>query len=105
MPPWVKDWFAVAIDHEHVSGPRSTFPTLEYERYAMLKRIVLAGNCISAGLRSTIIEELEDGLIRILPLHAPELTTHAEIVRLPDRTLSPIAVALIERIEGIASES
>ena len=102
MPTWAKDWFAAAIEPGQASGKKSAFPSVECDNYAMLKKIVLAGTSVSAALPSSIESELQKGLFKILPLQAPELTTHAGIVRLKDRTLSPMAVALIAQIVRLA---
>jgi DNA-binding transcriptional LysR family regulator len=67
--------------------------------------MVMAGNCVSAALRSTIQGELSLGLLVVLPVKAPILQTHAGIVYLRDRTLSPLAEAFIEEVLQAASEA
>ena len=105
MPIWARDWFLAAADGARESTPPPAFPTVECENYAMLKRIVMSSDCVSASLRGTVEAEVEDRTIVVLPLDAPTLTTLAGIVRLRNRTLSPLAVALVTRIEELAKES
>jgi DNA-binding transcriptional LysR family regulator len=105
MPIWTKDWFLAAADGGRQATLPRAFPSIECENYSMLKRIVLSCDCVSAALKGTVEDEIEDRSIVILQLDAPTLTTHAGIVRLPNRTLSPLAVALAARIEELSKES
>lgn len=104
MPEWARRWFAEAVDPEQEFDPDRKYGTVECENYTMLKRMVLAADCISAALQSTIAGELADGTLAVLPVKAPKLTTQAGIVHRRDRTLSPLAEAFIEEVLGIAGE-
>lgn len=102
MPPWAIEWFAAACGDRGAAGLPSPFPAIECESYAVLKKIVLAGDCISAALRDTLSSELADGSLHMLKVDAPELTTQAGIVRLADQQLSAPAEALVKEIEMLA---
>ena len=71
----------------------------------MLKRMVLASNCISAALRSTISAELESGDLVALPIKSPSIRTHAGIVTLLDRTVSPAVEAFISQLLKAAGKN
>jgi DNA-binding transcriptional LysR family regulator len=103
MPAWAIEWFAAACDEQGEGGLPRPFPAVECESYAMLKRIVASSDCISAALRQTLTTELEDGSLAVLPVDAPELTTQAGIIQLPDRALSPLGAELIAYIEELAN--
>jgi DNA-binding transcriptional LysR family regulator len=77
---------------------------VECENYAVLKRIVLSSDSISAALRGTIQREVEDESLVVLPLRAPELTTHAGVVWLRKRAVSPLAEKLIAIVRTLAAE-
>jgi len=68
----------------------------------MLKRLVLCSDCVSGALTSTIAQEVAAGTILPLKVKAPQLTTQAGIVTLQDRTLSPLAKALIDEIQALS---
>jgi DNA-binding transcriptional LysR family regulator len=104
MPEWASRWFAEGVDQGETRGIEHRINAVECENYTMLKHMVLAGNCVSAALRSTIQAELSHGLLVVLPVKAPILRTHAGIVYLRERTLSPLAEALIEEVLKAASE-
>jgi DNA-binding transcriptional LysR family regulator len=99
LPAWALEWFAAALSDEGVAGLPRPFPALMCESYSMLKQFILSSDCISAALRQTLTGELQDRSITILPVDAPELTTQAGIVRLADRTLSPLAADVVTAIE------
>src|SRR5262249_27629388 len=73
MPERARRWFSEALDPEAALDPNRTFSAVECENYAMLKRMVLASDCISAALASTIAGELRDGSLVTLPIKAPAL--------------------------------
>ena len=102
MPAWAMEWFTAAVVEQGSSGLPRPFPAIECESYAMLKRFVSSSDCISAALRQTLSRELDEGSLVILPVDAPQLTTQAGIIRMPDRTLSPLAQELIASIEQLA---
>ena len=123
MPIWAVRWFAAAEeegdqarrdqpprDPGNVDSGRQDrawpaprpMPNIQCESYSMLKRITLSGNCISAALSATIEPELSEGRLMILPVDAPALTTRAGIVKLRDRSSSPLAKELIRMIRSIA---
>jgi DNA-binding transcriptional LysR family regulator len=102
MPPWATEWFAAAHAELGAAGPARPLPSIECESYAMLKRIVTTSDCISAALPRTISRELDEGLLVAMPIDAPELTTHAGIIRLKDPSSSKLALELIEAIENQA---
>jgi DNA-binding transcriptional LysR family regulator len=104
MPEWARRWFAEAAHPDQEFDPDQKYGTVECENYTMLKRMVLAADCISAALQSTIADGLADGTLTVLPVKAPKLTTHAGIVHLRDRTLSPLAEAFIEEVLSAAGE-
>lgn len=104
MPPWAVEWFAAVEEHRE-GAPLRSLPTIECENYAMLKRIVLASNSISAGLATTLEPELATQQLMLLPVDAPLLTTHAGIVHRRDRTPSPLATEVIHAIESLASRT
>jgi DNA-binding transcriptional LysR family regulator len=103
MPPWATDWFAAAFGDLGVAALPRPFPAIECESFAMLKRIVLESDCISACLEATVAKELEEGAVTILPIDAPTLTTQAGIIHLRDDTLSALAQDLIAAIAKIAN--
>jgi DNA-binding transcriptional LysR family regulator len=104
MPDWARRWFAQVVDPKQELDPARRYSTVECENYTMLKRMVLAGNCLSAALRSTIADELAQGTLVELRVKAPKLRTNAGIVYLRDRTLSPLAEALIEELLRAAQD-
>lgn len=104
MPEWARRWFAEAAAPDQEFDPDRQYGTVECENYTMLKRMVLAADCISAALKSTIAAELADGTLKLLPVKAPKLTTQAGIVHIRDRTLSPLAEAFIEEVVAAAGE-
>lgn len=107
MPPWGEAWFREVLANPSASHSQAAatptsrqpemLPTIRCESYSMLKRIVLQSNCISAALLDTIREEWQQGQLHLLPVHAATLTTKAGIVRLANRTPSPLGQAF-ERI-------
>ena len=103
MPPWATRWFLDAVGPDERTQARQSFATVECENYAMLKRIVLASDSISAALPSTIGDELRAGAVVALPLDAPVLRTTAGIVQRRNRTPSPLAESLIDEIVRLAS--
>jgi len=105
MPPWAIEWFAAARGEEGKAGLPRPLPAVECESYAMLKRLVLSSDCISAALVQTLAEELDDGSLVVLPMDAPQLATHAGIIRLSDRTPSALAAEVISHIENLARMS
>jgi DNA-binding transcriptional LysR family regulator len=105
MPEWASRWFAEEFTPQDSAMVDQRFNAVECENYTMLKHMVMAGNCVSAALRSTIQGELSLGLLVVLPVKAPILQTHAGIVYLRDRTLSPLAEAFIEEVLQAASEA
>ena len=102
MPIWAVRWFAAAKnEHEQLSGLQRPMPNIQCESYSMLKRIVMAGNSVSAALSDTVNEEVTEGRLVILPVDGPTLTTQAGIVSLRERSLSPIANELVRIIQAI----
>ena len=95
MPEWASDWFAVGLKSDAPTGELPFASLIECENYAMLKRLVLGSDCVSAALTPTIAQEVAAGTILPLKVKAPQLTTQAGIVTLTGRTLSPLADALI----------
>jgi DNA-binding transcriptional LysR family regulator len=95
MPPWAVEWLQAGLADSQHACDRRHWPAIECESYATLKRVVLASQCVSAALESTLEKEVRDGTIAILDIDAPELMTHAGIVRRQDRTLSPAAARLM----------
>ncbi|WP_145058050.1 LysR family transcriptional regulator [Adhaeretor mobilis] len=104
FPQWAINWFAA---EESSEGPeeRAPLPTLECENYAMLKRIVLSSDSISAALPTTIRYELEREQVVILPVDAPKLVTHAGVAYLRHRSPSPLVTKAIEVIMSLASRA
>lgn len=104
MPSWATEWFAAAFGELGVAALPRPFPAIECESFAMLKRIVLESNCISACLQATLSKELEEGVMTILSIDAPTLTTQAGIIHLRDHILSALAQDLIGAIEKTAHQ-
>lgn len=102
MPTWAVAWFAAGLGEQDAAGLPAPLPAIECESYAMLKEVVLSSNCISAALQQTLARELQDGSLVALPVDAPELTTNAGLIRLADRTPSPLAAELMADIEKLA---
>lgn len=98
LPPWARSWFATHAAQKTNNGREIPYNTVECENYAMLKRMVLQSNCISAALHSTIAREIQDGTIVVLPIKAPTLKTAAGIVQLKGRMLSPIGEAFVQDV-------
>ena len=96
MPEWGRRWFAESISERERMDRDPEFASIECENYGMLKRMVLASDCVSAALRSTIEPELRSGELVVLPIEAPLLQTQAGIVHLRHRSLSPLAEAFIQ---------
>lgn len=103
LPDWATEWFTAALSDDGMTSLPSPFPAIECENYAMLKQFVLSGNCISAALQQTLVNEFENGSLVELPVDAPDLTTQAGIIHLSDRTLSPLAQEVVNSIENLAS--
>jgi DNA-binding transcriptional LysR family regulator len=102
MPFWAVRWFAAAKnENEQTAGLPRPMPNIQCESYSMLKRIVMAGNSVSAALSDTVEEEVTEGRLVILPVDGPTLTTQAGIVRLRERSLSPISKELVRIIQTI----
>ena len=104
MPEWAREWFAEAApaDSDRCVTSHPSVGTIECENYALLKRLVLSSDCISAALSSTVAVEIAQGEIAALRVKAPALKTEAGIVTLRDRTLSPLTDALIVEILALA---
>ncbi len=103
MPPWAIEWIAAAIaDEDSVRRPHP-IPAIQCESYVMLKRLVLSSDCVSAALQQTLSDELRSGSLVELQVDAPQLTTHAGIIRLADRTPSALAAELISRVQNLAA--
>ncbi len=98
MPIWARQWLAEAVDPQAPLDEERTFATVECESYSMLKRMVMASDCISAALQSTIRREVAEGSLVVLPIKTTGLKTKAGIVHLRGRTLSPLAEALLEEV-------
>ncbi|QEG33496.1 MULTISPECIES: LysR family transcriptional regulator [Bythopirellula] len=103
MPPWAIGWFHAVLTEEERNSGSVPLPTIRCENYSMLKRIVLDSNCVSAALAATIRPEVQSGLLTTLPVDAASLTTEAGIVQLSDRTPSPLANALVNKIVDLAA--
>lgn len=101
MPKWAVDWFAEA-DAGGSHAIDGSYTTVECESYSVLKRMVLASNCISAALHSTIADELASGALAKLPVNSPSIQTNAGIVRLRDHTISPLADAFVTEVLALA---
>lgn len=104
MPSWAIEWFAAGSENKGTASPPRPLPAIECESYAMLKRIVSSSDCISAALEKTLAGEVANGSLVVLPVDAPELTTHAGIIRLQDRALSPLASELAQQIAELAAQ-
>jgi DNA-binding transcriptional LysR family regulator len=105
MPEWARRWFAEAADPDAPFDHDRTFSAVECESYAMLKRVVLASDCISAALASTISGELQAGNLVTLPIKAPTLHTKAGVVRLRGRSLSPLGEAFVHETMRASEEA
>lgn len=105
MPEWARRWFAEAVEPDAPLDLNRTYSAVECENYAMLKRMVLVSNCISAALASTISSELSDGRLAMLPIKAPALRTKAGVVHLRGRSLSPLAEAFVRETMQAADEA
>jgi DNA-binding transcriptional LysR family regulator len=105
MPLWARRWFAEAADPGAPFDPNRTFSAVECENYAMLKRMVLASDCICAALASTISSELREGRLVTLRIKAPTLQTKAGIVHLRGRSLSPLGEAFVREVIKAAEET
>jgi DNA-binding transcriptional LysR family regulator len=105
MPKWAIDWFAAAQNpNEPLNATPRPMPNIECESYSMLKRIVMSSNAVSAALSDTVNEEVTEGRLVLLSVDGPLLTTHAGIVRLRERSLSPIANELVRVIQSVTEE-
>jgi DNA-binding transcriptional LysR family regulator len=98
IPDWARRWLVEGAGPDFQHDPSHPLNTLQCESYALLKRVVLASNCISAALHASVADELRDGTLVALPIKAPELHTHAGIVHLSHRTLSPLAKAFVKGV-------
>lgn len=105
MPPWATEWFAAESRDPATEGLPRPLPAIECESFAMLKRIVESSDCLSAALQPTLADEIKAGSLVILQVDAPLLTTHAGVIRMKDRTLSPVAAELVARIEAAAKSA
>ena len=103
MPQWASDWFA-EVDVDRTKAISGSYSTVECESYSVLKRMVLASDCISAAMRPTIADELESGALVKLPIESPSIKTNAGIVRLRDRTISPLADAFAAEVLELAQK-
>ena len=103
MPPWATKWFQQALrpDDQKLNGK---IQTVCCENYSMLKRIVMESNCISVALSATIISELNENRLTALKVDAAPLVTHAGIVQLRDRTVTPLADAFIGYVNELAKQ-
>lgn len=102
LPLWAVEWFAAAFGDQGVSALPSLFPVIECESYAMLKKIVLSSDSISAALQASLEQEITDGSLCVLEVEAPVLTTQAGMVRLAERSLSKLASKLMDKIEELS---
>jgi DNA-binding transcriptional LysR family regulator len=98
IPEWGRRWLVEGAGRDFQHDPSHPLNTVECESYALLKRVVLASNCISAALHASVADELRDGSLVPLPIQAPELHTNAGIVHLRCRSLSPLAEAFVSGI-------
>lgn len=103
MPPWATEWFQQALrpDDQKLNG---TIQTVCCENYSMLKRIVMESNCISVALSATIISELNENRLTALKVNAAPLVTHAGIVQLRERTVTPLASAFIDYVNDLVKQ-
>ena len=104
MPPWAVTWFAEA-DEDGSRAINGSYGTIECESYSVLKRMVLASDCISAALHSTIADELSSGALVRLPIKSPSIKTNAGIVRIASRTLSPLADAFVTEVLELSKQT
>lgn len=103
LPAWAAEWFAAA-DYGEDGDDVPSLPTLQCEHYALLKRIVLASDSVSTALEATVRPELKEGRLTSLSVDAPKLKTHAGIVRLRQRSPSPLATQTIDTIISLAKD-
>jgi len=103
MPAWAVEWFAAALGDQGIAGLPRPFPAVECESYSLLKRLVLNSDCICAALERTLSPEVADRSISVLPVDAPELTTRAGIIRMPQRSLSRTGEQLVKSLERLAN--
>jgi len=102
MPPWATRWFEEVFSMKESEASTRTLPTVRCENYSMLKRIVLASDCVSVALMDTIRTELNEGRLTAIAVEATTLTTNAGIVQVRGRTPSPLATAFVHQVEELA---
>jgi DNA-binding transcriptional LysR family regulator len=80
-------------------GPIAT--TIRVDTFRLLRDIVIHSEALGLATPSQTEADERAGLITRLPLELPWMHTHYGFVRLKDRTLSPAAVAFMEKLREV----
>jgi DNA-binding transcriptional LysR family regulator len=102
MPPWAVEWFHEVLDPGAQATQFVPLPTIRCESYSTLKRMVIESECVSVALAATIQSEVREGSLIALSVEGNRLKTNAGIVQLRNRTPSPLATAVVSKIERLA---
>lgn len=99
LPPWAEAWL------RKQQSPLGQAPglTVMCSHHALLRRVVLGSDAVSAAPREVIQTDFDAGLLTQIDLVAAPLHLHAGVVRLLNRSLAPGAVQLIEELRRAAA--
>ena len=75
-------------------------PEFGCESFTMLKSVVRGTDHVLIATPSIVADELERGELRVLPLVEPLVATSFAVMKLRNRTLSPVAEHLVAAIEN-----
>lgn len=95
-PNWLMDWIGEVLG-EPVEAADPIW-TVECDDYALVKRIVAEGLCVSAAPRSIVVEEISRGVLTGLDMDVPPLWSRTGIVFARNRLIPPAAEALVAEL-------
>lgn len=101
IPPFYLKWLRAGYP-KHSFNTKS-FPSVRCESVAMMKSIVAESDAVGIFPINTVLPELENKTMAILPLATPLGST--SIVRLQHRSLSPLGEKLVQLITVADSEA
>jgi DNA-binding transcriptional LysR family regulator len=100
IPIWSRSWFE---DAQRAAGRQAIVHTIS-EDYTLIKEILAGSDCISAGARYVVADELRRRNFAELEVAGPHMQITAGIVSRRDRTLSPVAQDFIDLLSKVVRD-
>lgn len=105
LPPRVAEAFTGILPAGRIDKATGDFvPPLMVTSIRAARDVVLHDNAISSATRGQIADELADGRLCVIDFHPPWLTTNYGFVYLRNRSLSPTALAFMEKMRAVEAE-